>query len=207
MADDTQLDKKEQKKAEKERKKAEKKAKKEAKAAGLEEEDVEESGGSKVAVAFVTLIIIILWLAILALLVKWDVGGFGSTVLTPVLKDVPYINKILPDTGEEEETTYSSNESEYAYQTLDEAIARIKELELQLQEAQQTTSNSDANVAELQAEVDRLSEYEQAQAAFEEEKAKFYEEVVFADNAPDISEYMSYYESIDPANEIGRAHV
>ena len=27
---------------------------------------------------------------------KMDVGGFGSNVLTPILKDVPVINKILP---------------------------------------------------------------------------------------------------------------
>ncbi len=35
---------------------------------------------------------------------------------------------------------------------------------------------------------------------FEEEKAKFYKEVVFSDQAPDINEYKKYYESIDPQN-------
>lgn len=42
-----------------------------------------------------------MWLIIMALLVKLDVGGFGSTVLAPILKDVPYINRILPDTKTE----------------------------------------------------------------------------------------------------------
>lgn len=42
--------------------------------------------------------------------------------------------------------------------------------------------------------------YKQEEAAFEEEKQKFYEEVVFSESAPDIEEYKSYYESIDPAN-------
>ena len=32
------------------------------------------------------------------------------------------------------------------------------------------------------------------------EKEKFYEEVVFSDKAPDINEYKTYYESIDPEN-------
>lgn len=31
--------------------------------------------------------------------VKADVGGFGSTVLAPALKDVPVLSKILPDSG------------------------------------------------------------------------------------------------------------
>lgn len=197
MADEENLDKKALKKAEKERKKAEKKAKKNGE--GTEEDGMEESGGSKIAIFFVTLIIIIVWLAILALLVKWDVGGFGSTVLSPILKDVPYVNMILPE-SEDEEPQYSSGSVEYAYQTLDAAIARIKELETQIQEAQEKTSNDSAVKAELQAEVDRLSNYEADVKAFEAEKAKFYEEVVFADNAPDITEYKSYYESIDPAN-------
>jgi len=35
---------------------------------------------------------------------------------------------------------------------------------------------------------------------FEQEKEKFYEEVVFSDNAPDINTYKTYYESIDPEN-------
>ena len=35
---------------------------------------------------------------------------------------------------------------------------------------------------------------------FEEEKEKFYNEVVFSDQAPDIEQYKEYYESIDPEN-------
>ena len=42
--------------------------------------------------------------------------------------------------------------------------------------------------------------YKEEEAAFEKEKEKFYEEVVFSDEAPDISEYRAYYESIDPEN-------
>lgn len=185
-------------------KKAKKKAKKEQKKAQKEAENGEEEvggAGSKIAIAFVTLIIIVLWLAILTLLVKWDVGGFGSTVLKPILKDVPYVNKILPMTDEELAALSAAESDEYAaYQTLDEAIAQIKQLELQLQEAQQSSDNNDAHVAELEAEVARLSAYETNEAKFEEEKAKFYDEVVFNENAPDITQYQSYYESIDPEN-------
>ena len=57
----------------------------------------EEKEGGKGGLALVTVLIIIIWLGIIAILIKTDVGGFGSTVLYPILKDVPYINKILPD--------------------------------------------------------------------------------------------------------------
>lgn len=63
----------------------------------------EEEGGSKVAVIVATVIFIAIWLAILALVIKMDIGGFGSTVLQPILKDVPYVNSILPATVQEEE--------------------------------------------------------------------------------------------------------
>ena len=191
---DTKAARKAEKKAEKQRKKEEKKL---AKQQELEDDTEESSGGSKVALVFVTLIIIIIWLAILALLVKMDVGGFGSTVLAPVLKDVPYINKILPATDESE---LGTEDTEYPYQTLDEAVAYIKELELELQTAQEGSSENSAYVAQLESEVAKLQQYEQNEADFENEKAQFYEEVVFNDKAPDISEYQKYYESIDPAN-------
>ena len=191
---DAKAARKAEKKAEKQRKKEEKKL---AKQQELEDDTEESSGGSKVALVFVTLIIIIIWLAILALLVKMDVGGFGSTVLAPVLKDVPYINKILPATDESE---LGTEDTEYPYQTLDEAVAYIKELELELQTAQEGSSENSAYVAQLESEVAKLQQYEQNEADFENEKAQFYEEVVFNDKAPDISEYQKYYESIDPAN-------
>lgn len=191
---DAKAARKAEKKAEKQRKKEEKKL---AKQQELEDDTEESSGGSKVALVFVTLIIIIIWLAILALLVKMDVGGFGSTVLAPVLKDVPYINKILPATDESE---LGTEDTEYPYQTLDEAVAYIKELELELQTAQEGSSENSAYVTQLESEVAKLQQYEQNEADFENEKAQFYEEVVFNDKAPDISEYQKYYESIDPAN-------
>ena len=190
------LNKKEAKRAEKERKKEAKRQKKLAKKEGDYEEENEEGGG-KVAIVFVTIIIVVIWLAILALLIKMDVGGFGSTVLAPILKDVPYVNKILP---ESEEDALSTEDTEYPYQTLDEAVAYIKELEVELQMAQEGKADDAAYVEELESQVEKLQQYEQNEADYEKQKADFYEEVVFNDNAPDISEYQKYYESIDPAN-------
>ena len=94
-------DKKAEKEAKKAAKKAEKEAKKAAKKADKEnksDSDDEESGGGKISTILLTLLIIIVWLAILCVLIKLDVGGFGSTILKPILKDVPYVNLILPET-------------------------------------------------------------------------------------------------------------
>jgi flagellar motility protein MotE (MotC chaperone) len=196
---------KEDKKARKERLKAEKKAKKEAKKKAkengeeYEDEEAEEKLGSRLVLVFVTLLIVIIWLAIICVLIKSDVGGFGSSVLYPVLKDVPYVNKILPsqDTGTGS-TQYT--DSEYGYDSIDSAVAKIKELETELDSAKTQNEKDAETINELQTEIEDLSTYKEQEAAFEEEKEKFYEEVVFSDEAPDISEYKTYYETIEPKN-------
>ena len=190
------VDKKEEKKAAKEERAA-KKADKKKKAASDLDMDEETTLGGKIAVFFVTLIIILIWLAIFALLIKWDVGGFGSTVLGPILKDVPYVNRILPDSVTEE---LSTEDSVYAFSSMDEAVDRIKQLEIELAEAQ-NASNSDASyIAQLESQAAELAMYRQQEASFQEMRQRFYEEVVFSDSAPDIDEYRKYYESIYPAN-------
>ena len=171
-----------------------------AKAKKIDEYDVteteEKEGGSKLVTVLVTLVIIIIWLAILGLCIKWDVGGFGSEVLQPVLKDVPVLNKILPDVKSDNLVT----DEKYPYATLSEAIAKIKDLETQLKNAKASNESDADKISQLEAEVARLKQYEDEQTKFLQDKEAFYEEVVYADNAPDISEYKKYYESIDPEN-------
>ena len=134
----------------------------------------EETVGGKILVFFVTIIIILIWLAIFAMLIKLDVGGFGSGVLAPVIKDVPYLNKILPDSVTEE---VSTEDSQYAYTNLDDAINRIKELEIELADAQ-NSANSDADyIAQLEEKAKELDTYKQNEADFEKEKEKWYEKL------------------------------
>ncbi len=187
------------KKAGKRARKAQKAAKKRAKMAGDMdlELDEESSIGGKIAVFFVTLIIFLIWLAIIVLLIKWDVGGFGSGVLGPVLKDVPYVNRILPDSVTEEQAT---EDAAYMFDSMEDAVNRIKELEVQLAQAQNTQTSDAEYIAQLEGQAAELAKYRQEEAQFEAEKQKFYEEVVFGESAPDIEEYMAFYESIDPAN-------
>lgn len=155
-----------------------------------------ESGGSKLVNAIIVLVIILIWLAVFAFLIKLDVGGIGSNILYPVLKDVPVVNKILPSPSEE----MQASEDNYKYTTLKSANARIKELESQLEAQGGTTAANSDYIANLEAEVKNLQKYKDQMDEFDKRVAEFNEKIVFNDNAPDISEYRSYYESIEPEN-------
>lgn len=189
-------------KAERKRLKAEQKAqRKEAKkrAKELAEQETElEQSGSSLPIFLTTVAIVGIWLLILCVLIKLDVGGFGSGVLAPVLKNVPVINKILPDEnslGQEEE-----DEDEYAgYTTLKEAVEQIKLLELQLEQERLKNDTLEDESAKLKEEVARLSTFEDSQVEFERIKTEFYEEVIYAENGPGADEYQKFYESMDPA--------
>ena len=189
-------------KAERKRLKAEQKAqKKEAKKRAKELADQEaelEQSGSSLPIFLTTVAIVGIWLLILCVLIKLDVGGFGSGVLAPLLKDVPVINKILPDEnplGQEEEA-----EDEYAgYTTLKEAVEQIKLLELQLEQERLKNDTLEDESAKLKEEVARLSTFEDSQVEFERIKTEFYEEVIYAENGPGADEYQKFYESMDPA--------
>ncbi|SFR95840.1 MotE family protein [Anaeromicropila populeti] len=160
------------------------------------QEDYSERRGSKIVNFLIALIVVLIWLAIFAVLIKQDFNGIGSKVLRPILKDVPIINRILPDSTDEE----FFSENDYPYTNLESAVARIKELELQLQDLQSQSGADSEYVSDLKAEVERLQVFEKNQADFEARVKEFDEKVVFADEAPDIEEYQAFYEQIDPEN-------
>ena len=143
----------------------------------------------------VTAIIILVWLGIIALLIKLDVGGFGSQVLAPVLSDVPVLNKILPESEETESTT---GEDYGGYSNLKDAVNDVESLKVQLESAQATVNADAEKITELQNEVARLKTFEDKQLEFQRIKNEFYEEVVYAENGPGPDEYVKYFESMDP---------
>ena len=158
--------------------------------------DENESSGSKIVTVLIAIVIVLIWLAVFAFLIKLDVGGIGSKVLYPVLKDVPVVNKILPTPSEE----VQAEEGNYEYTTLKAANDRIKELENQLKSESGTTSANSDYIDELEAEVTRLQKYKDNYDIFKKQVEEFDKKVVFNDNAPDISEYRKYYEEIEPDN-------
>lgn len=184
---------------ERKRLKAEQKAqKKEAKQRAREISDQEEEldgepGG--LPVFLVTAFIVAVWIAILCVLIKLDVGSVGSNILKPILKDVPVVNKILPGEkrrDEEEEDEYS------IYTDVEEAVDQIKRLEQELQIAQEQNLAYANEISELKEENSRLRNFEDDQLKFEGMKEEFYREVVYAENGPGVEAFQKYYEAIDP---------
>lgn len=173
-----------------------KEAKRRAKEIAKQEEELEEEGGHGFVTFLATILIVALWLAVICVIIKLDVGGFGSSVLTPMLKDVPVVNKILPGNS----VTQTAQEEMYGgYTNLKDAVEQIKNLELQLESAQNASSSKDEELTNLRAEVLRLKEFEKMQVEFQRIRTEFYEEVVYADKGPGVDAYQKYYESMDPA--------
>lgn len=200
-------DKKEYRKNLKEQRK-ERKAKENEFAERSEEIYGDNAGGF--ATIAITLIIILIWLAIMALLIKLDVGGFGSDVLAPLIKDVPYLNLILPEGSYEKkkpevteitvDTTVDGTVTgdTGSITTLEDANAYIKRLEKALQSEMEENSAYAAQIEKLEAEVARLEPFERQQKEFYEQREQFYNEIVYGENTPDPTVFQQYYEMIDP---------
>lgn len=165
-----------------------------------DDEDLEDGDDGKkkkkLMTSLIAIFIVVIWIAIFALLIKLDVGGFGSSVMYPVLKDVPVLNKILPEV---QDKTLSSDSGE-TYSTLQEAINRINELENEVALYKKNSDESATKISTLTAEVSRLKNYEENQVQFETLRKKFDKEVVYTENAPDIEEYRKWYEEMNPEN-------
>jgi flagellar motility protein MotE (MotC chaperone) len=185
-----------QKAFKKEQRNQKKEAKKRAKELESQERELDEKiEGSSVPVALVTIFIIVIWLGIVILLIKMDVGGFGSNVLKPILQDIPVVNLILPSDSSTETT---KDKSYGGYTSIRDAVDELEKVQQQLEQAQETNSAYSEQIETLKAEVKRLQTFEDNQVEFQKIKEQFYEEVVYAENGPGAEEYKEYYEEMDP---------
>ncbi|MCR5673735.1 MAG: hypothetical protein K6F87_08500 [Lachnospiraceae bacterium] len=145
----------------------------------------------------IVILIVLIWVAILALLIKLDIGGFGSGVLRPMLKDVPVVNKILPEPPDTEEYVGE-------FDNLPDALAEIERLNKEIDKLKEDLAKGGEEesdeVKALKEEIVRLRTFEDSQVEFQKLKTEFYEEVVFNEKAPGIDQYKAYYEQIDPDN-------
>jgi len=154
----------------------------------------EESSG-KLGTFLIIILFLLIWISVLALLIKLDVGGLGTT-LRPYMKDVPVVNLMLPKVSDEQ----IQWEENYPYKNMDEAM---KELDLLKQQVETLTKENTAQaieITQLRAENNRLKNFEDDVKAFEERVKRFDQYVVFNDKAPDVTAYKEFYESIEPEN-------
>ena len=185
----------EKKELQKQQKQQRKEAKKRAREIAKREDALAEGGSGGVATFFATVFIVVVWLAVIAVIIKLDVGGFGSNVLTPVLKDVPVINLILPGSN----LTQTNDPDSYGgYSNLQDAVKQIEFLEKELEKAYSTNQFQEDEIADLQAEVKRLQEFEKMQVDFQRIKTEFFEDVVYSEKGPGAEEYKKFFEAMDP---------
>lgn len=157
------------------------------------EKKAKEGGSSRGVGIVLVVLIVITWLSVMALLIKCDVGGFGSSVLRPVFKDVPVIRAILPDASDEE----VAKESDYPYDTLEEALAELAEADAANASKDAEIASLNDRVSELETENATISANLEEQQEFEEKKNQFYDEIVYGDSAPDADTYVEWYNQLD----------
>ena len=198
-SDDAAKIKADRKKLKADQKAQRKEAKRRAREIAAREEDLDEENSGPVILT--TLIIIAVWIGIICALVKLDIGGFGSQVLAPVLKNVPVVNKILPDetTGNITEESTEEAVDLAGYTALEEAVNDIRDLEDELLDYQEELNAKNERILALEEEIKRLETFEDMQVEFERIKTEFYNEVVYAEKGPGVEEYQKYYEAMDPA--------
>ena len=154
----------------------------------------EESSG-KFGTFLIIVLFLLIWVTVLALLVKLDVGGLGTT-LRPYLKNVPVVSLMLPSVPDEQ----IQWEENYPYKNMDEAVTEVETLRKQVEELTKENSDYAIENAKLKAENTRLKNFENDVIEFEERVKRFDQYVVFNDKAPDVSVYKEFYESIEPEN-------
>lgn len=185
----------ERKELQKQQRQQRKEAKKRAKEIAKREDALNDGEGGGFATFFATFFVVVVWLAVIAVIIKLDIGGFGSNVLAPVLKDVPVLNKILPGVH----LTETQNPEMYGgYSNLQDAVNQIELLEKELEKAYSTNTMQEEQLTDLKAEVVRLQEFEKMQVDFQRIKTEFYEEVVYSDKGPGEEAYRKFFEAMDP---------
>ena len=119
------------------------------------------------------LLIFLIIIAIPIALISFNVGNIRDKYLRPGLEKIPIVKNLLPPLEEEQ-------------QQEEEVV----------DEKQQTIDSLTKEIEELNKEVTRLKEFEQAQLQFKAEKEEF--DKMIALNDPKA--YASFYESIAPEN-------
>ncbi len=150
--------------------------------------------GSAIVTVIIVLVIFIIWLLILGILIKFDIGGIGNKTFRPLLQNVPVLNNVLPDLTPEEEA-YLNN---YKYKNMTEAMNRIKELEELTDKLYEENEDYATRQLEMQKEIENLEHYRKEFEDFMLLREAFDTEVVYNDKAPNTDEYIKWYESMYP---------
>lgn len=158
-------------------------------------EKKEKQGGGFFATLVILLIILIIWAGILALILKFDVGGLGER-FRPMLEDIPVAKYVLPELTDEE----IAYKNQYPFKNLEEAMQYIKKLEADADKYKEENDDYAQRLAEYQAEIETLQHYEDEYEKFLELKERLDRDIVYNDKAPKGDQYVTWYENLYPEN-------
>lgn len=145
----------------------------------------------KILLGLAGLIVVIL--LVLVLLLKLDVGGLGSEIIGPKIKNIPYAKVILPPMPE----PVNKELEKYDFDTTDQAVEVLKNTEDSLKEKEKEVEKLNEEMNQLMKENERLKVFEENQLQFEKDKEEFDSSVV---SMTSDKEFISWYEKIDPKN-------
>ncbi len=151
--------------------------------------------GGLLKLVVVFLIILLLFLAGFVALLKFDVAGLGTQVIGPKIQDMPFSSLILPEMPQEEVT--NGDDETVTYETLEQAVEILKVTENLLKEKEEEAEKLNEQLNQLQAEVERLKEFEDAYLQFEKDKAAFDQYIV---DGTDSTAFATWFESMYPEN-------
>lgn len=160
------------------------------------EKELKTGKKSKIGIIIIAIISsVLIGLIVIGLVVKFDIGGFGSKVMTPILKNIPVVKYILP-----KQTNDAEQNDAYVFESIDAAVESLRATEKLLSNKEEEVEKLNEEIKRLSQEVERLKIIEQKYTTFQEEKKAFDEKVVFYEKAPELEEYKEFYETIYPEN-------
>ncbi|PKM49842.1 MAG: hypothetical protein CVV02_13955 [Firmicutes bacterium HGW-Firmicutes-7] len=153
----------------------------------------QDKGSGKVFMLFIVLFVLI---GAFILLVKLDVGGIGTNVLGPKLKDVPVLNLMLPKM-ENPDTSHDS--TSYNFETIDQAVERLRATEILLKEKEKEAEKLNETINLNKIEIERLKVFESEQVQFKNDKDEF--DLLVSKNVGS-DDYIAYVEKAYPENAL-----
>lgn len=167
----------------------------------MENETIElQEKGSALSIIIGIIISILVLIAALIALIRLDIADIGTNYAYPILKDIPVLNMILPNVVEEVSADAEMTDATYAFETVDEAVERLKVTETLLKDKEVMTQNLQEQIELLQVENARLKVFEENQLLFDERKKEFDKMVVLGEGVPDISNFRVFYQEMKPDN-------
>ena len=139
---------------------------------------------------------IFLMTAVLVAVIGFNALNIRNQYLTDLLKDVPFVNKLLPPLDE-------NGEIKYENYTTEDFVAEVEKLNSQIVDFQMESADKDKTIMELKEtvgdnadEIARLRAIEADQLRFKADKAEFDQLVALNDSEA----YARFYESVSPEN-------